>query len=292
MKRPFRNVAYFFLLPTLIYLIGFQTYPLIENVRLSFTNLSLIGQKGIEYIGWQNYLHFLREDRYFRLILRNTVVWVFGSVLLQFILGIPTALILNSRLFLRGLWRGLMLVPWVIPVVVASIVWKWIFDGQWGILNFVLRELHLLSRNVIWLGNPKTVWPSLLLTSAWKGFPYITIMMLAGLQGIEKEVYEAAIVDGAVGFRLFRWITLPLLQPTIFVSGLVAIVTTWTKFELIWALTEGGPGNATSTLATYIYTNSFVFYDMGKGATLAVMSTIIVLLISLLYVRVVRQSNV
>jgi multiple sugar transport system permease protein len=117
-------------------------------------------------------------------------------------------------------------------------------------------------------------------------------MMLAGLQGIEKEVYEAAKVDGAAGFALFRYITLPLLQPAIFVSGLVAIVTTWTKFELIWSLTEGGPGNATSTLATYIYSNSFVFYEMGKGASLAVLSTIVVLFISFFYIRALRRSNV
>ncbi len=285
-------MAYLFLLPTLAYLIGFQTYPLVENIRLSFTNLSLIGRESVEYVGWENYRHFLAVDKQFWSILWNTVVWVFGSVLFQFVLGIPTALVLNMRIRARGLWRGLILIPWVMPVVVVSIVWKWIFDGQWGILNFFLREFHLISRNVIWLGNPQTVWPSLLLTSAWKGFPYITLMVLAGLQGIEKEVYEAAKVDGATGFRLFWHITLPLLQPTIFVSGLVAIVTTWTKFELIWVLTEGGPGNTTSTLATYIYTNSFVFYDMGKGAALAVMSTLVVLIVSLFYVKMLRRSSV
>ncbi|MGQ9473237.1 MAG: carbohydrate ABC transporter permease [Candidatus Caldatribacteriaceae bacterium] len=287
-----QHTAYFFLFPTLVYLIGFQTYPLFENIRLSFTNLSLIGRSSLEYVGWENYYHFLFKDKQFFMILWNTLIWVFGSVFFQFVLGIPSALILNYKLRARGIWRGLVVVPWVIPVVVVSIVWKWIFDGQWGILNFVLRELNLINRNVIWLGNPKTVWFSLLSTSVWKGFPYITLMILAGLQGIEKEIYEAAKVDGAVGFRLFRHVTLPLLQPTIFVSGLVAIVTTWTKFELIWSLTEGGPGNATSTLATYIYTNSFVFYDMGRGAALAVISTFIVLFISILYVRIIRRGNV
>lgn len=292
MKYKTYKVAYLFLLPTLLYIVGFQTYPLVENIRLSFTDLSLIGNQGTQYIGLENYRYFLTGDKQFWSIVWNTVVWVFGSVFLQFALGIPSALILNRGLRARGLWRGLILVPWVMPVVVVSIVWKWIFDGQWGILNFVLKELHLISRNVIWLGDPRTVWPSLLLTSAWKGFPYITLMMLAGLQGIGKEVYEAAKVDGAVGFKLFSYITFPLLRPAIFVSGLVAIVTTWTKFELIWVLTEGGPGNATSTLSTYIYTNSFMFYDMGKGAALAVMSTFIVFLISLFYVKVIRQSNV
>jgi len=286
------KVAYIFLLPTLVYLLGFQVYPLFENIRLSFTDLSLLGGQKPQFIGWQNYRHFLLKDEKFWLIFRNTLLWVFGSVLWQFALGIPSALVLNQKFRTRGLWRGLILVPWVMPVVVVSIIWKWIFDGQWGILNFALREFHLISRNVIWLGNPRMVWFCLLLASAWKGFPYVAIMMLAGLQSIEKEVYEAARVDGAVGFALFRYITLPLLQPAIFVSGLVAIVTTWTKFELIWSLTEGGPGNATSTLATYIYSNSFVFYDMGRGASLAVLSTVVVLFISLFYVRTIHRSNV
>ncbi|MEN3186075.1 MAG: sugar ABC transporter permease [Atribacterota bacterium] len=292
MKLSSAKVAYLFLLPTLVYLVGFQTYPLLENIRLGFTDLSLIGRKEVAYVGLENYWYFLMVDRSFWPVVWNTLLWVFGSVLFQFALGIPSALVLNARIRARGLWRGLVLVPWVMPVVVVSIVWKWIFDGQWGILNFVMRELQVISRNIIWLGNPQKVWLVLLLASAWKGFPYIVLMMLAGLQGIDKEVYEAARVDGAVGFRFFRSITLPLLQPTIFVSGLVAIVTTWTKFELIWALTEGGPGNATSTLAVYIYRNSFMFYDMGKGSALAVMSTVIVLFISLFYVRAVRQSNV
>lgn len=285
------SIAYLFLLPTLVYLIIFQLYPLVENLRLSFTDLSLINRESGQYIGFENYEHFLFNDYRFWTVFKNTIIWVFGSVLFQFLVGVPSALLLNKKLIARGLWRGLILVPWVTPVIVMGIIWKWIFDGQWGILNYFLKSINFISNNIVWLGNESTVWPALLLTSVWKGFPYITLMILAGLQGINKELYEAAKVDGGTNFRILRSITLPMLRPTIFVSALVALVTTWTKFELIWALTEGGPGISTSTLAIYIYTNSFVFYSMGKGSTIAVLSTIIVTILSLFYVKTIRRSD-
>ena len=190
------SIAYLFLLPTLVYLIIFQLYPLVENLRLSFTDLSLINRESGQYIGFENYEHFLFNDYRFWTVFKNTIIWVFGSVLFQFLVGVPSALLLNKKLIARGLWRGLILVPWVTPVIVMGIIWKWIFDGQWGILNYFLKSINFISNNIVWLGNESTVWPALLLTSVWKGFPYITLMILAGLQGINKELYEAAKVDG------------------------------------------------------------------------------------------------
>jgi multiple sugar transport system permease protein len=282
---------YLFILPTMLYLFIFQLYPLIENIRLSFTNLSLISSTSPKYIGLDNYIYLLTSDSHFWKIVQNTLFWVFGSVSLQFIVGMLAALILNRKFKLRGLLRGLVLVPWVTPFVVMGIIWKWIFDGQWGLLDFILREIGLISKNIIWLGNMQTVWPSLLLVSIWKGFPYMTLVLLSGLKGIDLEIYEAAEVDGAEGWKLFRYITLPMLRPAIFVCLLVAMVTTWTKFELIWILTEGGPGVATNILPTYIYSNSFVFYNLGRGSAIATISTIIVLIISMFYIKTLKETN-
>ncbi len=273
------SFVYLFILPTLLYLIIFQFYPLLESVRLSFTDLSFLRPGSGKYIGFANYYDLLFKDPYFWNIVWNSLIWVFGSTFLQYLLAVPTAMCLNSSIRGRSLWRGLLMIPWVTPTVIMGVIFKVIFDGDYGLLNYYLHT------NIVWLGNENTVWPTLLLTSMWKGFPYATLMILAGLQGIPKDIYEAAFVDGCSKFKQFYKITLPLLMPVLFVSNLVSIVISWTKFELIWVLTAGGPGTATSVLPTYVYTKSFVNFDMGTGSAVATISMLFMLVFVVLYLK-------
>lgn len=277
--------GYMLLAPVVLYVAVFQFYPLFETVRLSFFDYSLVSGKGMSFNGLGNYRELIAADTHFWRIFNNSLVWVFGSTLLQFLIAIPAALILFGKLRGRGLWRGLMMVPWVSPVVVIGIVWKWIYDGNYGLLNHYLKTWGIIQEGIIWLGQEKWVWPALLLTSAWKGFPYIALMLLSGLTGISKEMMEAAYVDGATAWQRFIRITLPLLKPIMYVTGMVSIVASWTKFEMIWALTGGGPGYATSILPTYLYTNTFVYFDLGKGSAIASLSMILVLIIVGLYAK-------
>lgn len=282
--------AYLLIAPTVLYLLLFQMYPLVESIRISFTDLSLIKPGSGSYIGLENYKNLLFDDPQFWQIFRNSFLWVFGSTVLQFALAIPAAMVLNEKLPMRGFWRGLVMIPWVTPVVVMGIIWKWIYDGDYGLFNYYLHALHITDSNIVWLGNEFWVWPALLFTSMWKGFPYTTLMCLAGLQGISQDIYEAAFVDGADAVKRFWYITMPLLMPVVFVTGLVCIISTWTKFEVIWALTGGGPGYATSILPTYVYTQSFKFFELGMGSAVAVISAVFVFIIVSIYLKAFKAE--
>lgn len=276
--------AYVLIFPTLLYLTIFLVYPILESIRLSFTDLSFLNPKSGGFIGLENYKNLFLADAHFWKIISNTFLWVLGSTVLQYLFAIPIATLLNQKLRLRGLWRGLVMVPWVTPTVIMGLIWKWIFDGDFGLLNY------LLGTDIVWLGNELTVWPSLLLASFWKGLPYATLMLLAGLQSIPVDIYEAAYVDGCGAFKRFAYVTIPLLKPIMFVTVLTSIVQSWTKFELIWVLTAGGPGYTTSVLPTYIYTQSFSFFNMGMGSAISVVSMLIMILFIIAYLKVYRRN--
>jgi len=286
-KRDMRTNWFFYwmILPTILYLLIFQIYPILESVRLSFTDLSFLKPKSGKFIGLRNYQRLLFEDPNFWPLVKNSMLWVFGSTILQYLFAIPAALILNQKLKGRGLWRGLMMVPWVTPVIIMGLIWKWILDGDYGILNYVL------GMKTVWLGDKSTIWPCLLFVSLWKGLPYATLMILSGLQGISVDLYEAAYVDGGNAFQRFRYITLPLLKPVLMVTALTSIVQTWTKFEVIWVLTGGGPGYTTSTLPTYIYSKSFVMYDMGGGSAVSVLAMLIMMVFIAMYLKVYYRNE-
>lgn len=282
--------GYMLLAPVVLYIVVFQFYPLFETVRLSLFDYSLISGRPMSFNGLGNYVELITNDTHFWKIFKNSLIWVLGSTALQFLIAIPAAMILFGKLRGRGLWRGLMMVPWVSPVVVIGIVWKWIYDGNYGLLNHYLKSLGFIEKSIIWLGHEQWVWPALLLTSAWKGFPYVALMLLSALTGISKEMMEAAYVDGATSWQRFIRITLPLLKPVMYVTGMVSIVASWTKFEMIWALTGGGPGYSTSILPTYLYTNTFVYFDLGKGSAIATLSMILVLIIVALYAKALGRN--
>jgi len=285
------RTPYLLLLPSVAYLVSFTIYPILNVFYLSVTDLHLVKSLVPHFIGLKNYVELIRDDPDFRRILLNTFIWTFGSTALQFVLGLATGLILNARLPARGFWRGIMLVPWVTPIVVVGIIWRWIYDGSYGLLNYYLNVVGLLNRYVVWLGEDAAVWPAILLASLWKGYPYMCLMLLAGLQTISQDVYEAADVDGASGFKRLWYITLPLLKPVAGIVTLVALVLTWNNFQMIWVLTEGGPAYATSVLATYVYTKGFVFFQLGLGAAVATLSILVILLVCIIYARMLRLEE-
>ena len=277
--------VYFMLLPTVLYLLVFQVYPLIESLRLSFTDLSLLVPGSGKYVGLQNYVKLLTEDANFQPILFNTLKWVLCTTPLQILMGLAAALILNQKLRFCGLWRGLAMAPWVTPMVITGLMWKWIFDGSYGLLNYYLGTSY------VWLGDDATLWPALFLVSVWKGFPYVTVMLLAGLQGIPGDLYEAASIDGCGTLKKWRYVTLPSLMPVVRVTTLLIFIQQWTRFELVWSLTQGGPGYRTSMLQTYVYTKSFRFYQLGEGSAVAVISALLVMLIMVVYLRLMMASE-
>jgi multiple sugar transport system permease protein len=277
--------------PVLLYLLIAQFYPLLETVRLSVFDHRLTSPDPQTFVGADNYRQLFTEDRNFWSVVRNSFVWVLGSTSLQLVVGTTIALVLNRPLRLRGLWRGLMLIPWVMPVVVVAIIWRWIFDGQHGLANHYLTQIGILDEPIVWLGSEIWVWPVLLLTATWMGSPFIALMVLAALQGISRDVLEAADVDGVSARQRLFHVTLPMIRPTLFVAGMIAVVLTWFKFEVIWALTNGGPGFATSILPTYVYTQAFQRFDFGMAGAVAASAMVIILVVAGLLAKLFGPRN-
>jgi multiple sugar transport system permease protein len=266
----------------IIVLIG---YPMVFAVLLAFQDLYLV--KGVDsatWIGLANFQRFLWDPRT-PLYIKNTVIYVTGCVSTQFILGLLMATLLNRPLRFRSVLRAVALVPWVMPTLVSAIVWRWLLDGQWGILNWVLMKVGLISQPVIWLADRNVIWPTVIFVTLWRHFPFWYVNLLAGLQVIPQDLYEVATIDGASTFRSFLHITLPLLKPVIIV--LVLLETIWhaNEFATIWALTRGGPGDATMTLAPLVYMTSFSFYRMGYGSSIAVVLSVAMMVLTAIYLR-------
>lgn len=287
MRQSTKRYAFIYLMvfPTVLYLGIFQAYPLVESLRLSFTDLSLLVPTSGKYIGFKNYVKLLTGDRNFFPILSNTFKWVLCTTPLQIVTGMAAAFLLNQKIRVRGLWRGLAMAPWVTPMVITGLMWRWIYDGNYGLLNYYL------GTNIVWLGNDSTLWPALFLVSAWKGYPYVTVMLLAGLQGISPDLYEAAAIDGCGAWKKLWYVTFPSLAPILRVTGLLIFIQQWTRFELVWSLTQGGPGYRTSMLQTYVYTKSFRSFQLGEGSAVAVISALMVLVVMIIYLRFMMSAE-
>jgi multiple sugar transport system permease protein len=282
--RPFSLLL---LAPALVLLAFTVLYPLGRGIYLSFQSYSLVDPSRNGFIGLDNYRTLLDSQEY-RRVWTTTLVFVVASVAGQFILGFFTAIVLNNRDLKRtGLFRGLLLVPWIVPTVVTSLLWKWIYNQQYGIFNYVLKKLGVISEFEAWIGDPDLAMFSVVLANVWKGFPFHMIILLAALQTIPSDVIEAATIDGASTFQRFRHIVLPYMRYIIMIDLLISIIWTFQNFTLIWTMTEGGPVDATTTLAINIYRTAFQGFDMGLGAAIGTSWLLALLVFSALFVRIV-----
>jgi len=285
-----RTFSFLLLAPALL-LLGFTVlYPLGRAIWLSFQRYSLVDPFNNGYVGLDNYRTLLSSDAY-RTVWKTTIIFVLASVAFQFLLGFLTALVLNNQDLKRtGLFRGLLLVPWIVPTVVTSLLWKWIYNQQYGIFNYVLEKVGIISEFKAWIGDPDLAMFSVVLANVWKGFPFHMIILLAALQTIPHDVMEAATIDGASAFERFRHIVLPYLRYIIMIDLLISIIWTFQNFTLIWTMTEGGPADATTTLAINIYRTSFQGFDMGLGAAMGTMWLLALFVFSALFIRLIGGS--
>lgn len=282
--------GYLLLVPGLLGLLVFVVYPMISGIALSFRREYLLEPENNAWIGLQNFSKFLFENPKLGLYAGNTAIWVIGSVIGRITLGFILALLLNRDMPFRGLYRAFALIPWVMPMVVAAIIWQWIYNANWGIANYILRSLGLISKNIVWLSDHRFIWPAILVVSIWKGYPFSFAFLLAGLQMISKDLYEAATIDGATRWTSFRFITLPMVRPQLFVILLLQTVWNANEFTAIWVLTKGGPADYTMIISPLVYQTSFMFYRMGYGAAIAVLLMLMVMIFAVLYIRHVRSE--
>lgn len=260
-------LSLWFMLPAAALLLVFLTYPLGLGVWLGFTD-ARIGRPGI-FVGLENY-QYLLEDSVFRLSVFNTILYTTVASALKFVLGLWLALLLNEKLPLKSFFRAIVLLPWVVPTVLSAIAFWWIFDSQFSIISWALIELGIIDHRINFLGDPTNARASVIAANVWRGIPFVAITLLAGLQTIPQSLYEAATLDGAGRWQLFRFVTLPLLTPIIAITMTFSVLFTFTDFQLIYVLTRGGPVNATHLMATLSFQRAISGGQLGEGAAIAV----------------------
>lgn len=231
--------------------------------------------------------HFRRliQDEIFWNAFGNTVIFTVGSVALHGVVGLPVALLLNQRVPGRKFFRVVTMLPWMLSSVVVAVTWRWLYDAQFGVVNDLLRRMGVLNRQIDILGEPAWAMPAVMLANLWRGFPFITIIVLAALQAIPQEQYDAAAVDGASGWRVFRFVTFPnILYPLVVTATLDALFN-FRYFDLIQVMTAGGPAGRTEVLTTLVYRSAFETFDTGYASAMAVLMFLVVLAFSIIYTR-------
>lgn len=277
--------GWLFLLPALLVVIGVAMVPLAQTVYYSFTDKRLGALQATQWIGLENYRFLLRDSLWWSAV-RVTVVFTVVTVVAEFVLGLLIALVVNSRFRGRGLMRAAMLVPWAIPTVLSAQMWKWMYNDIFGVFNDLLRRLGLIEQNIAWLAKPSTALPAVMAIDIWKTTPFVALLLLAGLQVIPEELYEAATVDGASRIRQFLVITLPLLRPAIAVALIFRSLDALRAFDVFYVLFGARPD--TQTMAVYAQNNIVAFSDVGYGSAISVLIFLIIAIFVVAYVTSLR----
>ncbi len=282
--------GYALLMPAALLMLVLVGVPFVRALWLSF-HKKLLGAEDAPWIGAQNYSALL-GDSTFWLAVKNTFVFTSGSIVCKLVLGIAIALILNEALPLRNLWRSIVMLPYAMPTLVSVLVWKWMYNDVAGVLNYLATQAKLTDHPILWLGDPNVALPAVIAVNVWRGFPFFVITILAGLQTVPQELYDAAKVDGAGVWARFQQVTVPGVLPVIAVVTLFSTILTFNDFSIIWILTQGGPGNATQVLSTLTYKISIPGLELGKGVAVSVlMLPILVGLIVLLNRFISRREE-
>lgn len=287
-KKLFRydNVGILFVLPAFLYMLIFVGYPIIRNIVLSFQDVNagnlVRGTKN--FIMFENYLELFKDD-VFRISLANTLKYTILCLIFQFLIGFILALFFSKRFSLAKPVRGILLVPWMIPVTVTALMFKLLFATDIGVINYILRSLQLISKNIEWLTTPETAMFALVCANIWIGIPFNMILISTGLTTIPKELYESASIDGANKVQTFFSITLPLLRPTIESVLILGFIYTFKVYDLVYVMTSGGPVNSTHMLSTYSYKLSFEMFKYSKGSAVANVLLVILLIVGVFYIK-------
>ncbi|WP_432561436.1 carbohydrate ABC transporter permease [Kineococcus sp. SYSU DK003] len=286
-----RLVEVAFIVPAVVYLVLFFGYPVVKNVVMGFqeytTRTFYTGEA--PWIGLENYRNVLGNAIFDRSLL-NTLLFTAGSIAGQFVIGLAIALFFHKRFALSGILRSLILLPWLIPMIAGTAVWRWILDTDNGVLNRILSAVPGVDVSPNWLTSTSLALVAVIGVNIWLGIPFNMTILYGGLQEIPEELYEAGSLDGATGWRAFRHITWPLLRPVVTVVLVLGVVYTVKVLDVILGLTNGGPANSTQTISTFAYDMSFRQFDFGAGAALGNILIVISLVFAVVYLRLNRKA--
>jgi multiple sugar transport system permease protein len=286
-RLPDRAFAWLLVAPGLAMFAAIIVYPLASALTTGFFEQSLV-RPGRRFVGPANFGEALTGD--FWPILGRTLQFTIGATVLPFLLGLALALALNSGIRGSGVLRGLFLFPWVIPGVVVSFLWLWVFNANYGVLNGVLLRTGLIDAGISWLGRTDTAMLAVIITKTWASFPWMMVMLLAGLQTVPKELHEAAAVDGAGAVRRFRSVTLPHIRGIAGIVLLLEFIWNFQHFDTIYVLTGGGPAGATKTFAVAVYDTAFKGFDLGRATALGGLWMVLLFGVVAIYLRAERRS--
>ena len=280
-------IAYALIAPAALYIILIVAWPLLETIRLSFTNSSLAGE---DYVGLENYQKMFSSKK-FNGIVTRTFVWMFFSVSLKLIIGLIGAVLLNANLKGRSIFRVLVMPPWVVPIAIGMLGWLWLYNGYFGIIAGVGMRTGILDGPFGFLAYKQSAFISTIIADVWVGTPMVTVFFLAAMQGVPRDLYEAAYCDGASRWDRFFKITLPQITPVIITMSLLSAIWTFNSFEIIWILTEGGPRGSTTTLIIDTYKQALGNYKFGRGAARAVVVMSLLMLFAGFYLALLARIN-
>lgn len=281
--------AYLFIAPGVIVFSVFTLAALVFAFYLTFHRWSIIEPEK-PYVGLTNYDDMLHDERFVQSVL-NTVYFTGASVPLTMVIGLGLALLLNQPIRGRAIFRTAYYLPVVTPFVVSALLWKWLYNGQYGLFNYYLLQGHIIDEPLLWLSDKNLAMPSVVLMSVWSGVGFSMVVYLAGLQAIPAELYESATLDGAGTLRRIRYVTIPLLRPTTLFLLVIGIISSLQVFTQIFVMTSGGPVNKTTTMVYYMYLWAFKYYDMGYASTLAFALFAMLLVFTALQLRLFRGSE-
>ena len=272
--------------PTLLVLLSLSIYPLIYSVTISLQTQTAEGSR------W-SVSNFTRlfSDSFFLTSLIHTLFYATAALTLEFLIGLGLALLLNSQLRGRGFFRATLLVPMMLPTVVVGVVWRLMLNPNFGAINGTLKQFGFDTEKLTWTASPRLAMLSVIAVDVWQWTPFVFLVLLAGLQAIPQEPYEAALIDGSSRWQTFRYVTLPLLKPAILIALLLRTMDLLRVFDQIFILTEGGPGFATETVSLYIYRTAFRFFDFGYAAAMSFILLALTNVISMIYIRLLQTKE-
>lgn len=251
------------------------------------TNLAF-GKK--HFVGFDNYIRLFKTAA-FRGSIVHTLIFTVACIVVQFVIGFALAVFFNKNFTIAKPVRGLLMIPWMMPMTVSALIFKLLFSTDIGIVNYALKSAHLISENIPWLTSPRTALLAVIIANIWIGIPFNTILLTAGLATIPQDLYESAAVDGANGVQRFFKITVPMLRPTIESVIVLGFIYTFKVYDLVWVMTKGGPVNATQLMSTYSYKLSFTLFKYSDGAAAANVLLIILLLVGILYMKITERGD-
>ncbi len=290
MPRKKINIwPYLLIMPALIIVLAMVLVPAVNAILMSFQSYDLRRPNSIDFIGLSNYMEVFKDKLFWESLVK-TVLWVIFGVGFQFIFGFILALLLNKKFKGRGAVRAVSLVPWVTPGVLIGLMWVWIYDGNYGVLNDLLLKFGWIQDKIPFLAQKSTAFPSVVVTIIWQGIPFFALMLLAGLQGVPGELYEAADIDGANWFqKLFR-VTIPSIKNTIFITTLLRIIWVANSVDVIFNMTGGGPAYSSQTLSVYIF-NKANSLNLGYASSMSIVLTLLLLCIAVPYLKNIFKNQ-